>query len=205
MDDFFAGIADRWPAEEEHLHWLVLPDPEVVAERLAMPCRKLAYGPGLAPVPPGWSHITVGHLVGDAAGVTAAEVTKLTEHVRERCESVAPFAVTAGRPEAWAGGIVCPLRPGQPMRHLWQLTSAAAREATGGRLPYLPEIYDPHMSLAYSTAAVPDSPARAWLSDHDISEVPFPVTHLSLVAQRHDRREITWRLIDQVPLTGGTQ
>jgi 2'-5' RNA ligase len=203
MEDFFAGIAGRWPAGEEHLHWHVLPDPAVAAERLAVPCRELTHRPGLSPVLPRWSHITVGHLVGPVTEVTGAQVTQMTGQVRERCEGVAPFAVLVGRPAPWGGGIVCPVRPGHRLRDLWRVTAAAARDVAGGRFPYLPEIYDPHMSLAYSTAGAPDGPARAWLSDHDIGEVPFPVTHLSLVVQRHDGSRITWRVIEQVPLTGG--
>jgi 2'-5' RNA ligase len=203
MENFFAGIRGRWPAGEEHLHWHVLPDPGVVAEQLAGPCRELTRRPGLSPVSPRWSHITIGHLAGPVTEITGAQITKITGQVREICEDLAPFAVIAGRPASWAGGIVCPVRPGHRLRDLWRVTAAAARDVAGSRFSYLPETYDPHMSLAYSTVRAPDGPARAWLSDHDTGEIPFPVTHLSLVAQRHDSSQITWRVIEQVPLAGG--
>ena len=45
---------------------------------------------------------------------------------------------------------------------------------------------------------------RAWLSDCEAPEPELLVARLVLVAQRHDRREITWRVIDEVALSGST-
>jgi hypothetical protein len=41
---------------------------------------------------------------------------------------------------------------------------------------------------------------KAWLSDHTVGPATLRATHLSLVAQSHDRRHITWRTIAVVPL-----
>lgn len=53
------------------------------------------------------------------------------------------------------------------------------------------------MTLAYATGPVDSDLIRAWLADSDATETAIPVTCLSLVAQRHDRREITFQVLDE--------
>jgi 2'-5' RNA ligase len=110
--------------------------------------------------------------------------------------------VTAGRAEAWPAAVVCPVRPGVPLRHLRGITSRAAAEVTGGWLETHPKVYQPHLSLAYAHDHVDHDPVRAWLSNAPAAEVALPVTRLVLVAQKHDHREIAWRLLNEIPLGG---
>jgi 2'-5' RNA ligase len=200
MEDFFAGVADRWPAGREDYHWHVLPGTEAMRERLADPYRELTDRPGLVPVRAEWMHVAVQHLA-PAAEITGAELAKITRVVRDRCAGIAPFVVTAGRADAWETGVVCPVRPGYLLRFLRQVTTGTGREVTGGRFGTHQPVYCPHLTLAYAVAHVDHGPVRAWISDCEAVEVALPVSRLVLVAQRHDRREITCRLIDEVALT----
>ena len=59
----------------------------------------------------------------------------------------------------------------------------------------------PAMTLAYAVAHVGSEPVREWIADCEAAEETLRVTRLVLVAQRHDRQEITWRVIDEVALT----
>ena len=136
--------------------------------------------------------------------IGAGEIEQITGLVRERCAGIAPFAVTAGRAEAWHTGVVCPIRPGPSLRHLWHVTTTTADQVTAGAWETRPRVYYPHLTLAYAHDHVDHGPLRAWISDSSAAEVALPVTRLALVAQQHDRREITFRLIDEVPLTGRT-
>jgi 2'-5' RNA ligase len=201
MEDFFATLADRWPAGREDYHWHVLPGTGLLRDRLARPYAELIDRRRLVPVRPEQMHVTVQHLcpVSDLAGNELAEIVGL---VRQRCAGIAAFAVEAGRAEVWETSVVRPLRPGYLLSGLWQLTTSAAREVAGTELPVTPAVYHPHLTLAYATGHVDSEPLRAWLSDREGTETPVPVTRLILVAQRHDGREITFRVLDEIPLTG---
>ncbi len=199
MDSFIASVQQRWPVARTDYHWHVLPDPALVREHLTLPYRDLLYRPGLAPVPAVWAHVTVEHFA-PIAGVSYEEIAKVAELVRNRCEMLTPIELTIRRAEIWRNGVVCPVSPGEPLRRLWEITTAAGREVTGGRFGIQPSVYHPHLALAYAVNHLDDAPLRAWLSDHDVPEVSLPVSGLSLVAQQHDGRQITWRLVSTVPL-----
>ncbi len=197
MDSFFARLAERWPPGRRDYHWHLLPDPGQVRERLWCPYRELTGRPGLAPVPPQWSHVTICHAA-PVAAVTGREVADITALVREGCAEAAPFELTVRPAEVWGTGIVCPLWPGAPARRLWQIVTAAARAVTGDQ--FQPAVYHPHLALAYCFAAVEDGPLRVWLSDHRIPEMTFTADRLHLVAQWHDGHEITWQPVTTIAL-----
>lgn len=199
MEDFFATIADRWPAGREDYHWHVVPGSELLRDRVSRPYSEITNRPGLVPVQPTYLHITIQHLAA-VSQVTDGELGQIVELVRDRCAAFAPFAVIAGRAEAWEHGIVCTIRPGYLLASLWQATTSAASAVTGGRLEIRPAVFHPHMALAYATAHVDQAAVRAWLADNDAPEAALPVAKLALVAQQHDGREITFRILDQIPL-----
>jgi 2'-5' RNA ligase len=202
MESFFAGLAERWPAGRADYHWHILPGPPGTAALLAAQYQELTGRPGLEAVPARWLHITVHHGP-PVTAITATQAAQMTARVAEACAGTAPFAVTAGRAEAWHAGIVCPIRPGQPLRRLHQLTAAATAQITGTTPPD-PAAYYPHLTIGYATARVDHRPLRAWLTDSHPAEIALPVTALALVAQHHDNRAITWQHISHVPLTGTT-
>jgi 2'-5' RNA ligase len=201
MDDFFAWISGRWPGGRADYHWHVLPGTELLRERLARPYSELTEQPGLARVRPEYMHITIQHLapVGD---VTESELADIIGRIRDRCASIAPFAVTAARAEAWETSVVCPLRPGYLLSNLWHVVTTVSKTVTGSRFSTHASVFHPHLALAYGTAHLDQDQMRAWLSDCDAAEVPLPVTRLVLVAQKHNAREITFRVLDQVSLMG---
>lgn len=201
VEDFFATIVDRWPAGREDYHWHVLPGSELQRQRTSRPYSEIIDQPGLATVQPSYLHITVQHFA-QVSHVSDTELAQIVSLVRDRCAGFAAFAVIAGRPEAWENGIVCPIRPGYLLASLWQLTTSAATEVTGGRFEVRPAVYHPHVSLAYATAHIDQAAVRAELADCDASEVALPVTKLVLVAQQHDGREITFRILEEIPLAG---
>jgi len=201
MDDFFATIARRWPAGREDYHWHVLPGSELLRERLSRPYADLLQRAGLAPVRPEYMHITIQHLA-PVSAITDAELSDIVNIARDGCTNFAPFAVIAGRAEAWETSVVCPLRPGYLLGELWHVVTSATRTVTGSRFAIRPAVYHPHMALAYATGHIEQAEIRAWLADCEASEAAFPVTRLVLVAQKHDGREITFRVVSEIPLAG---
>jgi 2'-5' RNA ligase len=204
MRDFFAGIAGRRAEGQEHLHWHILPGAQITAGQLHAPYWPLTSQPGLARVRPQWMHITIQH-VAPLQQLRDSEVSRIAGLVRRHCARLAPFELTAGPAQARDAGVVCPLRPGSPARQLCHLCVRASRQVTGGRFEIRPAVYHPHLALAYAIGDVDDDQVREWLCDSQAGDVVLPVTALSLVAQKHDRRQITWRLLDEIPLAGTTQ
>jgi 2'-5' RNA ligase len=201
VEDFFATIEELWPAGREDYHWHLLPGSELVRDRNARSYLQIIQQPGLAPVAAEFMHVTVQHLA-PVSDITGSQLDHITEMVRDRCSQMAPFAVTVGRAEAWEHGIVCPVRPGYLLANLWQVTTSAFKDVTGNRFAVRPAVFHPHLSLAYATSHVDSGQVRAWLADCDAPEVAVPVTAVVLAAQRHDRHQITFRILDQVPLAG---
>jgi 2'-5' RNA ligase len=199
LDDFFASVGDRWPASREDYHWLVLPGTELMRDRISRQYSELTDRPGLVPVHPEFMHVSVAHLA-PVDEITESELAQIVTEVRDGCAAVAPFAVMVGRAQAWEHGVVCPLRPGYLLTALRQVTTAAAKQVIGITYGKHPAVYHPYLTLAYATGRVDSDLIRAWLADCDATETAIPVTCLSLVTQQHDGREITFRVLAEVPL-----
>lgn len=207
MEDFFAEVEQRkhaWPAYRRDLHWHGLFNVEDVRRELTDPYHDLTHRPGLEPVAPQWLHLTVLHS-GPEQEATPDEVAQIVEGVRNRCAQVAPFDVTFDRPAVGRVAIECMARPGAAARELWKLTYEATTAVVGDRWPLIPDGYYPHSSLAYAGATHSEADRRAmkiWLSDNGPGPVTLRLEKLSLVAQWHDHRTITWEHIADVPLAG---
>ncbi|WP_382033480.1 2'-5' RNA ligase family protein [Streptomyces aurantiacus] len=192
-----------WPAGRADLHWHLLFDPQVLDEALVRPYRELTHRPGLAPVAARWMHTTVMH-GGPVAAYTSTEIDTIVDRVRAACESIAPFDLVFDRPTIGTVGIEFPARPGAPARHLWELTTRVDAEVTAARFPLLPSAYYPHLTGAYGVAGPQRADRREMkvlLSDHPGEPVTLRAQKLSLVAQWHDRRHITWEHLADVPLS----
>jgi 2'-5' RNA ligase len=203
MENFFAQIQDRWPAGREDYCWHVLPGPGGLPSQLAAQYQQVLNWPGLAPVRAEWMHVTLQHLA-PAAQVSGAKLATMIRHVRGRCTGIAPFTVTIGHAEAWEAGVVCPVRPACLLRFLHQVITDVSREVAIGRFVAQEVAYCPHLTLAYAVAHIDSEPLREWIADCEATEETLQVTRLVLVAQRHDGQQITWRVIDEVALTGAT-
>lgn len=199
MDSFFEGIAGRWPAGRQDYHWHVLPPAGLVREHLMDPYRRIIAAPGLSRVEPDWTHITVWHDV--PVSEAGEQVTgEILTRVRERCQQVSPFTARVRRPEVWANAVVCPVYPGPALRQLWTIVREAASET--GQSEQKPRNYFPHLTLAYATGHSDDGPLREQLACYDHAEPVISVDALTLVAQQHDGRAITWSVAAVIPLGG---
>ncbi|WP_079172283.1 hypothetical protein [Streptomyces misionensis] len=131
------------------------------------------------------------------------EVADMVEQVREGCTGIAPVDLTLQRACVGSVAIECAGRPGTASRPLWQLTADATVAATLGQYQPLPAAHYPHASIAYGVDDVARLPMKVWLSDNGPGPVTLRVDKISLVAQWHNRREIMFDRILDVPLGSG--
>ncbi|MGW3954041.1 2'-5' RNA ligase family protein [Streptomyces sp. NPDC004752] len=204
MDDFFARVEHRWPAGRRDLHWLIIPGADFAREHLYEPYRTLAEQPGLCPVLPQWMHITVLHS-GPQDDASPAEIDQMITEVTERAAGIEPYDLTLSRPDVGNVAIESKGHPGAPHRQLWETTWQAHHAVVGDRWPRIPTVSYPHLSHAYAGAEAHQADRGALkvlLSDLEGGPVTVPVSVLSLVAEWHDRQEIRWDVLAEVPLGG---
>ncbi|MFE1949992.1 2'-5' RNA ligase family protein [Streptomyces sp. NPDC059524] len=202
MEDFFARVEHHWPAGRKDLHWHILHEPSLAHEQLVAPYRHVADQPGIAPVDARWLHTTLMH-GGPVDEYKPDEIDQIVDLVRTECAAISPFTLVYDRPAVGVVALESAARPAHDARRLWELTTRIDRQVTGGRFETRPASFYPHTSLAYGITG-PDRPDRhgmkVLLSDVDAGPVPMRVIRISLVAQSHDRRHITWDHIADVPL-----
>lgn len=208
MEDFFARVEGRshpWGPLRKDLHWLVIPPEPLARAHLYEPYRELAAQPGLFPVQPEWMHVTVLH-AGPQDSASPAEIDQLVAAVTKGAAELAPYTLTLSRPDIGTVAIESKGFPGAPHRALWDMTWQAQRTVVGDRWPRIPTASYPHLAHAYAgtDAHLADRRAlKVLLSDLPGEPVTVPVDTLTLVAEWHDRREIMWDVLAEVPL-GGT-
>ena len=194
-----------WPAGEDHLRWLIVPDgppAAEAAEKLAGRYQELTGWPGLAAVPPQWLHVAAGH-AGPAAQVNAGALARMVSVVRERCARLSPFTVIFAPAQVTPAGVVCRARPATALRGLQAITADAAK-AAGCRFPAPPAaLRAPHMVLAHATAGGTTGPLESRLARHQAAlaaDTRIFVSAVHLARARHDGQHITWRIMETITI-----
>lgn len=147
-------------------------------------------------------HCTVLH-AGPQDSASAREVDQIIRAVTRRAADTDPYEMVLSRPDIGTVAIESKGYPGRPHRQLWDMTFEAHRTVVGDRWPRIPSASYPHLSHAYAGAdgQLADRGAlKVLLSDLPGKPVTVPVTALTLVAEWHDRREIVWDVLTEVPL-----
>ncbi|MEU0526256.1 2'-5' RNA ligase family protein [Streptomyces niveus] len=203
MKDFFESVETRWPAGRRDLHWHLLPpSTESAADDLLGPYGDLIRTPGLEMVLPKWLHVTVLH-AGPHDEASAEEVAQMTDHVREAVAGTGPVELVFSRPSIGTVGIGRAARPGAAARALWDATWAATTQVVGERWQLMPEIYNPHLTIAYAgrdAARADGASMKSELSDIDAGDVTMSFPTLTLVSQWHTHQRIIWEPLATVPL-----
>ncbi|MGW1022080.1 2'-5' RNA ligase family protein [Streptomyces niveus] len=206
MQDFFEAVenrGNRWPAGRRDLHWHLLPpSTQDTVDALLGPYGDLIRTPGMEMVLPRWMHVTVLH-AGPHASASDDEVAQMVGLVREAVAGTGPVTLTFSRPSIGTVAIERAARPGAAARALWDATWAATTAVVGERWELLPEIYQPHLTIAYAgadAAHADRAEMKASLSDIDAGEVTMAFPELTLVSQWHDHRRITWEPLATVAL-----
>ena len=155
---------------------------------------------GLHFTPQRWLHITT-LVVGFIENFTAEEVGDIRTSARETLSNVSPVKIVTDKvlyhPEAIAIGL-SPEGSLSPIRSaIWQAT----RKAVGDDKILDSKVWNPHFTVAYSTATQSAAPIIAALGKELLcSEVV--IKSLSLVVQEGAERLWNWHVIDEIALEG---
>ena len=207
MKDFFERAEARahaWPAGRRDLHWHLLPpDVEQAREALLDPYAELIGYPGLVLVPPRWLHVTVLHS-GPRDEASDEEIVEITGRVGDAVAGTGAVELIFSRPSIGTVAIERPARAGAPARQLWEAAWSATARVVGERWPLQPEIYYPHVTIAYAgrdAHFAHRTDLKALLSDTDGGDVTMAFSELTLVSQWHTHQHIVWEPLAAVPLT----
>jgi 2'-5' RNA ligase len=200
-------MVDRWESRVEpkpdqgKLYWHILlaEYPEVQALASAAQ-ERLAPFTGLHFTPQRWLHITT-LMVGLMESFTPEEVRNIRTSVRETLSKVAPVNVVPGKvlyhPEAIAIG----LSPEGSLNPIRSAIRQATCKAIGDERILDSQLWNPHFTIAYSTAIQSAAPIIAALGKEFLcSEIL--INNLSLVVQEGAERLWNWRVIDEIALEG---
>ena len=200
-------MADRWQsraeprADQGKLYWHVLLRDQPRLRALAsLAQERLARFSGLHFTPIEWLHVTT-LVVGFSEEFTAAEIDGMASSARMLLARLKPIAVTFGKVLYHSEAIAIGVRPQDaldPVRNaVWRATSGVVGD--GKVLDDQP--WNPHFTVAYSTAVQPAGPIIDALG-RELPGGQATVSRVSLVLQRGAERLWDWRTIAEADLGG---
>lgn len=196
-------MVDRWESRVEpepgqgKLYWHILLAEYPEARALASAAQeRLTPFTGLHFTPQRWLHITT-LVIGFMESFTAEEIADIRTFAHESLSKASPVNVVPGKilyhPEAIAIGL-SPEGSLEPIRSaVWQAT----RKAVGDERILDSQSWNPHFTIAYSTASQPAAPIIAALG----KELPgreVALNSVSLVVQEGAERLWRWKPIAEI-------
>jgi 2'-5' RNA ligase len=189
----------RLPGRELY-HWhMLFHDQPKVRELAATAQKKLAGHPGLDLIATPWLHLTT-YIVGFADEVPVSAIDAMAVGARRRLSRVAPVQISLGRVGYGSDAIVLLAEPPGALNPVLDAVRAATRAAgCEGHTDTDPWL--PHISVAYSNAAIPAAPIIAALGRR-LPQTEITIKSVSLVAQTQIGQSWQWRPVTEVHLTG---
>lgn len=188
-----------WRPGREIYHWhMLFHDQPKVHELVAVAQRKLEGQPGLDLIETRWLHLTT-YIVGFADEVPVSAIETMTADARWRLSQVAPIQISLGRVGYGPDAIVLLAEPPGALNPVLDAVRAATR-AAGGEGHTDTDPWLPHISVAYSNAAIPAAPIIAALGRR-LPQTEITITSVSLVSQTQIGRSWQWRPAAEVHLT----
>lgn len=200
-------MADRWESRAEpsvgqgKLYWHILLGRYPQAEALTSAAhKKLNNRPGLHFTPLRWLHITT-LVVGLAEDFSATEISQVVTSAHSLLSKIPPTNLRLERvlyhPEAIAIGI----RPHGVLDDVQKSVQQATNSVVSSERILNDQAWNPHCTIAYSTAVQPAHPIIAALG-HDLPVCNVTVDAIDLVCQRGPERLWDWHSLATIPFKG---
>ena len=157
--------------------------------------------PGLDLVPLDGLHLTM-QGVGFTDEVSDKDLTAIVASARLRCRDLPPVDLNLGPADPDTEGIGLLVSPWAPVER----TRLSLREAVGSVWDAVPEPrqgFRPHVTVAYSGAAVPTTNIRERVRPlRTLPPVAVHLTEVQLIALRRGDRVYRWDVVESLPLAG---
>jgi 2'-5' RNA ligase len=199
-------MVDRWESRIEpepgqgKLYWHILlakyPDARTLA---SVAQKRLAPFAGLHFTPQQWLHITT-LVVGFAESFSIEEIEKMKILAHDSICGITQVNITPGKILYHAEAIAIGLRPAKALDSIRNALRQASCEAVGDEKILDSEPWNPHFTIAYSTASQPAAPIIAALG----KELPcreIAISSVSLVVQQGAERLWHWDPIEEIHLS----
>ncbi|MEV5750919.1 2'-5' RNA ligase family protein [Actinoallomurus sp. NPDC052308] len=207
MSPLPTNFRDRWQSRKEAepgqgtIYWHVLMNGHPEVSDLARQVRKRISGfPGFHITPDKWLHATI-LIAGTTSEISRDRMSAMLHHASQTLEDVSPMSVTLGRvlyhPEAIMLGI-SPERALDPIREAVQASTCEVIGSTG-QVRNASGIWNPHVTVAYSTAEQPAGPIISKLGK-DLPPRAVRIAAVSLVVQWGPERLWDWEPVGAIRL-----
>jgi hypothetical protein len=190
--------AGTWEPGERRLHWYLLPDS--VPERVTDAISSRLDVPGFDVVPTQWLHCTVVSLLPSLAAADCTAVDHMVTAVRAgigHCGRITARATL----QPMSSALVWLLEPPHAFQEVFDLVVGASDSMLRTNRT---RTYEPHLSVAYSSAAHDPEEVDAILGDATCALESVHFSHLSLLDVYQRDRCYQWDVIEEIPLAGPT-
>ncbi|MFC1418609.1 2'-5' RNA ligase family protein [Streptacidiphilus cavernicola] len=188
-----------WSTGRRFLTWHLTFDHALQVHRLAEAYRqRLATVPGLDLIPNQWLHLTMQGL-GFVDEVAQDDVEAIVAIARAQLALVPAFDVTIDRPAFTPEAIRWEAAPREPV----EAVRDAIRTAIGTVWAEVPEQRDgfgPHISIAYSNAALPAGPVLAAIAAEPSEPASARIASAELILLERDNQMYEWETVASLPL-----
>lgn len=201
MEDYF-GESALWPAGWTKLRVYFVPATHEIQPLIEAYRPVLERFDFVAPVPDAWLHETLAVVEGrPTRAVTAAELARLQDRLRERIGGLPAFTLLAGGAMATQYGVALDLTPDHDYLTLQRAARAAVADVFGEDAAR----YDggrPHLPIAYGAGSGDSGLVQGRLRNATDRRMTLSVTDARLVDVTRDvpKRELSWRELAAIPL-----
>lgn len=161
---------------------------------------KLARIPGLDPVPRRCLHLTM-QAIGFVDETNTDDVTAIIEQARGYLASIPQPELTFQRCVVRHEAVALPPAPIAAVTRIRDGIRRGIADVWGeDHVPERAEGYQPHVSLAYSSAEGSATPVVDAVDQADVRPATASISHASLIELNRDQRMYQWRTVDTVAL-----
>ncbi|MFB9895037.1 2'-5' RNA ligase family protein [Planobispora takensis] len=158
---------------------------------------------GLDIIPLKWLHLTM-QGIGFTDEVSTDDVDAIAAAVTSRLKAMEPVELTFTRPVTDPEALQFHVQPAKGIREVRRAVRAGIAEVWGADRVPDPEIWTPHVSIAYSNSDGPAEPYAKALDSVEAEPVTVRVSQIQLIVIDRDERLYRWDTHMGVPLGPST-
>jgi 2'-5' RNA ligase len=201
-------MIDRWATRVEpspgqgKLYWHILLNRFPAAKTLASTAHeRLSAFPGLHFTPQEWLHITT-LVIGFSEDFSSAEIDRVIASARKLLSGLSPISISLGKLLYHPEAIAVAVRPRDSLDVVQDSVWRATRQVVGEERILNDQSWNPHFTVAYSTAVQSARPIISALG-RDLPACEVTIDAVDLVVQEGPERQWNWTRLARIPFGAG--